>query len=295
MARPDDTKVWRDIDHNKHEEESDYINNSWGKWKFDGKDWNPTKNLEEVKTFIKNFIPTLMRADTPAASAEDFMKDLFEGKLKFSNDGQPFEPITDIRGLQQYLKNVAGYSNLADDNMAGAQTMNALVDFIRRQYSGNQDTVSHENSGHPTLAYGNIPAATTLGKISITPKTWENNKTLTPSAEGPTWNRKQIRNFGDFANVNNSTISSINNTVNPYGLKFNSDKLTGLYAAVGNVGTRGGWDRARERALANRAYTITKGLDGKYFLKFNENRLNNKANNSYGYDISSLITSNQPT
>jgi predicted secreted Zn-dependent protease len=61
----------------------------------------------------------------------------------------------------------------------------------------------------------------------------------------------------------------MNDTLNPYGLKFNNNSnLVNLYAAVGNRGSRGGWDRARERAIANREYTLTKGRDNRYYLKF---------------------------
>ena len=243
--------------------------------------------------------------------------------IELLKNAQSLSPdIKDVNGwdgwkIQQFINSTLDKFNdtydlkgklghIQEDGLVGNQTIEALNYVINALKDPNiPNSNGNKTYGEHGVAYiGNngssitsTPLSTPTGNIISNVnqnKTWENNKTLTPSSVGPTWNRKQIRNFSDAENVANSTISSINNVINPYGIKF-KDNMMDLYKAVGNVGTRGGWDRARERALANRAYSITKGLDGKYFLKFNENRLNNKANNSYGYDISSLITSNQPT
>jgi hypothetical protein len=68
-------------------------------------------------------------------------------------------------GLQNFLRD-QGYSNLTVDNWAGAQTMNALKDYIDREVNGRNYAVSDDPS-HPTAG------STTLSTISITPKNWE--------------------------------------------------------------------------------------------------------------------------
>jgi hypothetical protein len=198
--------------------------------------------------------------------------------------------------------------HIQEDGLVGNQTLealnyiiNALKDPNIPNPNGNKTYGEHGVGyiGSDGSSITSMPLSTPTGSVISNPnqnKTWGEYTSITPNSNaGPTWNRRQIRNFSDISNVTSNSIGAMNDALNPYGLKFSNDNLSNLYAAVGNRGSRGGWDRARERAIANREYKLTKGRDNRYYLKFNSNRLNNNANNSYGYDISNLIATNQPT
>lgn len=115
-----------------------------------------------------------------------------------------------------------------------------------------------------------------------------------PSTEGyGQINRAGIRN-GDYSNQGtallNKALNNWNQSVSNYGSYSGNGTWSGLLSVL-NHGRRGGSDRARERALVNGQYQITKGADGNTYLRFNENGLNRNTNNSLGYNISQFVQS----
>ena len=264
MARPENTRVTREVNgligiqSVPNNINYDYENNSWGGGMFNGVKINPNKKTKNDMGIVKSL----------------FNLDNFTMP---ENSTNPFNFKT-VEDLQDFLIN-SGYRNIQKDGYAGMQTLNALNDWYQRQLKDKQTVKLSENT---------LPASiSTLASKPIIPETIS-----VPRHE---WTRKEVRNLNPsydpnrgyrldadiMTNVRNSIQTS---TGSPVPAESNVNNINKLFEAVGIRGSRGGWDRARERALANGDYTISNG-----FLKFNKNRLNNTSLDTRGYDISNLI------
>ena len=242
--------------------------------------WTKTKNLKDVLDHFNNMYAGEYLSSRINPNENNAYLNILSG----------LQNLKDVNALQEFLGK-QGYSGISVDGIAGAQTMNVLGDYISRELQGRQETPSKENDVYAD--YKGIGLAPyKQGPISVLPKITLPETISVPKHE---WTRKEVRNLNPsydpnrgyrldadiMTNVRNSIQTS---TGSPVPAESNVNNINKLFEAVGIRGSRGGWDRARERALANGDYTISNG-----FLKFNKNRLNNTSLDTRGYDISNLI------